>query len=195
MRPEVGASFADLQAANSSYRSATYALAALFAAACAGILFLLFVLRRTRRRRQAPLRPRIARFTDGSFMSEHSTTPSYDGGPASSNPFAGPAVVPAPAPPITRSPTLRNSLGFGVDRRNSNTGPQPPVSSLFLQVPQNNRGDNNSISDNELSRMGTIESVDERRTTGMQNLYVRNHSQFTVRLLSECTRNSTNSCL
>merc|ERR1712083_931146 len=152
----------DLQASASSYRTATYALAALFAAACAGVIFLLFILRRTRRRRQQPLRPRIARFTDGSFMSERSTEPSYDGGPASSNPFLN-AVVPAPS--VTRSPTLRNSLGFSNDRRQSNAGPQPPVSSLFLQVP-NNRGDQNSISDNELSRMGTINSVDERQTTG-----------------------------
>jgi len=170
------------QQLNAGYKTATSVLGAFLGLALLCNFFLLFIIRCTRRRKEAPLRPRLARFTDdGSFMSERSTlAPSLAaaGGVAtlSSNPFADPEDVVTPT--IVRSSTLRSSLGFGERRLSNNLqGQQPPVSELFLAVPpRTHTDDNNSV--NDLSRMETINSVDDRQ--GLQGLYVRNHSQFTL---------------
>jgi len=169
------------QELNSGYKTATSILGAFFGLSCLIIAFLLFVLCSRRRRQNAPLRPRLARFTDdGSFMSERSSTTApatlaSGTALASSNPFSDPEEVITPT--VMRSSTFRSQLGFSHERRLSAQTPGP-VSELFLAVPPRPAAMSGNNSDNELSRIGTINSIDDRQ--GLQGLYVRNHSQFTL---------------
>ena len=165
----------------STYKTASAVLGAFFGLACCAILFLLLILRRTRKRQRQPVKARIARFTDDASVMSQTTSSQSLSQQASSNPFADPEPIPA-SPILARAATLKESLGeslgFSVQRRPQ---VQKPVSELFLTVPQPRFGSGveNNNSESDLSRVGTNNSVDER-PSGLQGLYVSNHSQFTV---------------
>jgi len=193
----------------SSFQSATIALAVLLAAAVAGIFFLLALMRRRKKRADAPRRPRMARFVDGSFTSNsgRASTISLDNSAQADYAERGEGdvpdlVLPAALPDETRhtpmrslskfnssllGPVRQKSIGGAPLQHRSSTADRP-VSELWLSSnsPNSEASHLHPYHYHQQNEIGsqsrsTIGTINETvRPEGGQKLFVSNKSSHSL---------------